>query len=95
MYIFALQNNMTYPEAAELEKRLQGILSQAGESKKPEEESFTSIIRSKISRLSTEEELTDYLKREAGRLGKCHNTAYQLFMDWMDVLENPKMDDLE
>ena len=95
VYIFALQNNMTYPEAAELEKRLQGILSQAGETKKPEEESFTPIIRSKISRLSTEEELTDYLKHEAGRLGKCHNTAYQLFMDWMDVLENPKMDDLE
>lgn len=95
VYIFALQNGMSYLSAVELAEQMEGILSQVQESQELEEDSFTPIIRSQISQLSTVEELQDYLRHAVGRLGRCHNTAYQLFTDMMGILENPVRDEVE
>lgn len=95
VYIFALQNGIPYLSAVELAGQMQEILSQVRESQELEEDSFTPIIRSQVSQLSTVEELRDYLLHTVGRLGRCHNNAYQMFMDMMDTLKNPEMDDVE
>lgn len=95
VYIFALKNGMTYPEAVSLEKEVSGSLAAAGDSTELSQDSFTPIIRSELSGLNTVEELKDYLQHAAGRLGRCHNNAYQMFMEMLDTLENPVTDEVE
>ena len=90
--IFALQNGLDYHQTLALEERLAGLLPDVSEEAEPSEDSFTGIIRSEVSELGTEEELEAYLRHAAGRLGYCHNNAYQLFIDMMDTLENPAAD---
>lgn len=95
VYIFALQNGMSYQTAVKLAGQMEGILSQVQETRELEEDSFTPMIRSQLSQLSTVEELQDYLLHAVGRLGRCHNNAYQMFLDMMDALENPEIDEVE
>lgn len=92
IFIFALQNGLDFHQAQALVKRMAGLLSDVSEKTEFSENSFTEIIRSEVSELSTEEELEDYLQHAAGRLGRYHNNAYQLFMDMMNTLENPPTD---
>ncbi len=95
VYIFALQNGMTYPQAAALAEEASQLLAKAQDSAAPSEDSFTPIIRSELSGLTTEEELKDYLRQAAGRLGRFHNNAYQMFLEMMDTLEHPVTDEVE
>ena len=90
VYLFALKQGMGYLEAEALNREMQAILSQAKDTKEPPESSFTPIIRREIEKISTQEELTDYLREAAPRMGRYHNTAYQLFMDMMETLKYPE-----
>lgn len=90
VYLFALKQGMGYLEAEALNREMQVILSQAKDTKEPPESSFTPIIRREIEKISTQEELTDYLREAAPRMGRYHNTAYQLFMDMMETLKYPE-----
>ena len=94
VYIFALQHGMTYREAQALETRMKGLLSDVKEQKTIAEDSFTTVIRSEVSALQTEEELSAYLRTSAERLGRFHNNAYSLFMEMIGELENPQMDEM-
>lgn len=95
VYIFALKQGMDYPEAQELNRQMEELLSNVKEAKNPTENSFTQVIRSQISELSTQEELADYLKESVQRLGRYHNNAYKLFLEMLDALEHPPLDEKE
>ena len=90
VFIFALQHGMTYREAVKLNGRMQQYLAETKEAKEPQEDSFTPIVREEAAALKDEEELADFLKRMAGRLGRLHNYAYQEFMDRIELLTNPE-----
>lgn len=61
----------------------------------PAADSFTPVIRAEVSSLGTREELKDYLRDAASRLGTYHNNAYRLFMDMLETLEHPVVDETE
>ncbi len=92
VYIFALQRGMDYPDARELMKRTESVLAETKEGRDPDEDSFTPLIRAEVFALGSQDELVDYLRRNAGRLGRFHNYAYRLFMEMIRVLEDPRMD---
>lgn len=93
VYIFALKQGMDYLEARDLDRSMEEQLAGVKESKDQAEDSFTPIIRTEISALNTKEELADYLRHGAARLGRYHNNAYKLFMEMMEVLKQPPLDD--
>ncbi|MGN0794500.1 MAG: hypothetical protein ACI4MG_08540 [Aristaeellaceae bacterium] len=86
VYAYALDRGMTYPEAVALYNRVQpGQVADDSMVK-----SFTPLIHQEAQRCRTEDELREYLRSAAGKLGKLHNTAYQHFMAMMKVLEEPE-----
>lgn len=95
VYIFALKQGMDYSRARKLNDEMKEILSKVTESRTLAEDSFTPIIRSEVTALSTKEELADYLTEAVSRLGRYHNNSYKLFMDMMEVLEHPKLYETE
>lgn len=95
VYLFALKQGMDYSEANRLNEEMAEVLSRVTESGTLSEDSFTPIIRSEVAALGTREELVDYLTGAVSRLGRYHNNAYRLFMDMMEVLENPLPDEGE
>lgn len=93
VYIFALKQGMDYPSARALDGEMRAMLDGAKDAREPAEDSFTPIIRQEVYALNSKEELRDYLRQAAPRLGRCHNTAYRLFMEMMDTLKNPQLDE--
>ena len=93
VYIFALKQGMTYPEAQKLNEEMASLMKGVKEEKKVDGNSLTTLIRSEVSELQTKEELAEYLHEAAPRLGRCHNNAYRLFMDMLESLEHPVLDE--
>lgn len=94
VYIYALDHGMDYPSARELDEKMQGKLKKRRkEGTVIAEDSFTAVIRKEIEHLKTVEELEDYLLQAQGRLGSFHNSAYQLFMGFWELLEEAAIED--
>lgn len=89
VFIFALNNGLSYVEAEALTVTLQEELKKGKDQKDIAENSFTSVMRSEISALNTVEELKAYVEEAAERIGHCHNKAYQMFTEMMSQLETP------
>lgn len=86
VYAFALREGMRYPEAQALYGRVKPDEDAGGADAT---ESFTPLVHQEAAQLETEEELAQYLKQAARRLGSLHNSAYQQFLELMSVLERP------
>lgn len=95
VYIFALKQGLDYAGARALEQELREYLLDISPSTMPAADSFTPVIRAEVSSLGTREELKDYLRDAASRLGTYHNNAYRLFMDMLETLEHPVVDEAE
>ena len=95
VYIFALKQGMDFLEAEKLNEEMKEYVSGVQEGKALSQDSFTPVIRTEVSALGTKEELADFLAGAAARLGQYHNNAYQLFMDMMELLENPRPEEGE
>lgn len=95
VYIFALQNKIDFLEARALAEKLSEELRGSYDSPEPPEENYTDSIRKSIMELSTMGELEAFLRRESGRLGRYHNSAYRMFKKMMNELEHPKIDGME
>lgn len=86
VYAFALDRSMSYPEAVALFDRVKPDASaDTGTT-----ESFTPLIRQEAQRCRTEDELRDYLRAAAGKLGSLHNVAYQHFLSMLQLLDAPE-----
>ncbi|MBR4082585.1 MAG: hypothetical protein IKK21_12445 [Clostridia bacterium] len=90
-FIFALKQGIEYPAACALAERMAAVCT-APETEA--EDSYTGVIRAEVAALQSEAQLAEYLRGAAARLGKMHNTAYQLFMEYMTLLEEGDIADL-
>lgn len=81
-YGFALSKGMRFSEAQALYERM------PKESNEADYDASTALIKNDILSISDEKELVSYVGRALSALGKFHNTAYALFMDYMQMLED-------
>ena len=92
VFLYALRENLTYPQALDLRDRMAGknlLASNHGDS-----ETFTELVRQGAERITGVEELEDFLRQFQGQLGSFHNTAYALFREYLNLLCAPEIDDL-
>ena len=92
VFLFALREKMTYPEALLLRDDLAGkqLLSPGNKN----ESSLTGLVRQDAERISSAGELEDYLRQSQEQLGSFHNTAYSLFREYLNILCVPEINDL-
>lgn len=92
VYLYALSHGMRYPDAVAMQARLaaKGLLSPP---RTEETTLYTGGIRQRVQTLSSEAELEAFLRDAHGELGKMHNTAYSLFMSFLDLLGLPRLND--
>lgn len=91
IYIYALSNNLNYLEATALHNYFaqKGLfISDPCESTTV----YTDQVRNRIASLSNDTELEEFLISAQNELGKFHNTAYNLFIEFLELLKNPVMD---
>lgn len=89
VYIFGLQNGLSWQEASKLSARMQEITASAEDTKVIHTKVRTSNIRPRVEALRTEEELEAFLREESSNLGYFHNQAYELFTGMLSRLQNP------
>lgn len=83
VYGYALSKGMTYEEAKDLLERIPNTDSPGADAS-----ASTSLIKSDVLSITDEKELIDYVSKTLSSLGKYHNTAYRLFMEYMKALED-------
>ncbi len=95
VYMFALNNKMSYTDARTLYGKVSEYVNSSAEQLLPGEKDFTSYIGSELLSLKTEQELMDFFRNSADRLGNFHNTAYKFFMEYLSLLMTPQRDELD
>ncbi len=89
VYIYAINNSMDYNDAGALDEKIRQYIKNGREKTKVAKESFTPFIKNELEKIKSEDELIEYIRDASDRLGKCHNTAYKLFMDYLTLLKSP------
>ncbi|MGN1020952.1 MAG: hypothetical protein ACI4O7_11365 [Aristaeellaceae bacterium] len=86
VYAYALDRGMTYPEARALYERVRpdAVADRSMAT------SYTPQMNDQAAGIRTEEELREYLRANAWRMGELHNTAYQTFDAMMKMLKTPR-----
>lgn len=84
--LFALEHKMLYCDACDLLERMRLLCKDKTSPESPD--TMTGDIKPRIERIQTEEELADFLITEAPKLGKMHNTAYDLYINFMNLLSD-------
>lgn len=92
VWLFALEHGMDYQGACDLSSHMALAVKEAGKTE-DDTQTMTENIRQQVGRLRTVKELEAFLTEMAPHLGSLHNTAYRLFMDFMDLLRSARMDD--
>ncbi len=82
-YGFALSKGKTFKEAQALYERMP---TQAKEN--ADADASTSLVKNDVLSIADEAELFAYIEKTIAQLGKFHNTAYNLFMEYMGMLED-------
>lgn len=92
IFIYALLQGMKYPQALELYDRMEkkGLLKRR---RSEGEAMYTEQARTSVIHLADEAELEGFLSDAARELGAYHNTAYALFMDFLELLGLPRLND--
>lgn len=83
-YGFALSKGMNFAEAKALYER---IPKETG-AENANTAASTNLIKDDVMSIADEAELIAYIQKALSALGKFHNTAYALFMDYMQMLED-------
>lgn len=92
IFLYALREKMTYPQALALrdsmaEKNL--LVSGSGGS-----DTFTGFIRQSAEQITDAGDLEEFLWQSREYLGSFHNTAYDFFRKYLELLCAPEIDDL-
>lgn len=90
-YAFALSRGMKYSEAVALAARIEASLKKKSLEGEPAD-SYTALVRQEVLALESEEELESYILENQAALGGYHNTAYELFMSFLSLLQSPEAD---
>ncbi len=92
VFLFALREKMTYPEALALRDDLaeKKLLSP----KNKDDSSLTGLVRQNAEHIASASELEEYLRQSQEQLGSLHNTAFSLFREYLNILCAPEINDL-
>ena len=92
IFLYALKEGLRYPEALEMQKEMKdkGLLT--GE-KLGEERLLTGLVRKDLDALESAADLEEFLREYQGRLVRFHNTAYEMFQGYMELLTGAAIDD--
>ncbi len=87
VWAYSIVQGLNFAETSELLKR--AAEERASRQVIADSASYTALIREKLQPVLSQgqEALLDFLRREAGALGSCHNTAHRLFLQYMNLLE--------
>lgn len=94
VFSYALINGLTYKEACSLRSKISelGLLEPPTSPISGGEGLLTNQIQGRATSLASDEELISFLRAERDNLGTLHNTAYNIFVKYMDILQNPDVD---
>lgn len=92
VFIHALKEGLSYTEALALQTEMEakGLL---GREKSGEKDLLTQFVRQELDTLEGTAGLEDFLREYQGRLGSFHNTAFEMFKSYMDLLTDAEIDD--
>lgn len=93
IYIYALNNGMSYLEAKALRDDVMAKIKTAEEAEDVPPDSFTSVIKAEVGQINSVDELTEYIIGAEQRLGEKHNSAFAMFNEMMEHLESPELED--
>lgn len=93
VWLFAIAHSLSYQEACKLSKKLAPVY-QLPKNANDDQNTRTESIIQLVRQLKTVDELKAFLLESAPMLGKLHNTAYSLYMDFIDLLKTAQLDDL-
>lgn len=95
IFLYALKEGLSYPESLALqgEMKRKGLLTQEKHEKYAEDRVLTGIVRKNLDALEDAAGLEEFLREYQGRLGSFHNTAYEVFRDYIDLLTGAEIDD--
>ena len=82
-YGYALSKGMAFEEARALYERMP-----KQENENANADASTNLVKNDVLSIADEAELAGYIEKSIAQLGKLHNTAYNLFMDYMAMLED-------
>ena len=91
--LFALEQGMSYTDYRALQTRLEPVYRRP-EGGEDGQEAMTAAVRQQAEQIETEAELEAFLRETAPQLGTMHNTAYRLYMDFMELLKSASIGDL-
>ncbi len=92
VYIYARTWELTYDAAAALLSELEKekLLQISSDSFV---DTYTAEVREMVRQLGTPEELKAFFRENGHKLGAFHNTAYQLFQGFLELLIQPELND--
>lgn len=92
VYLYSLLHGQTFTHA----KKLYDSLKEKNLLKTPKNEQkevLTGEVRMNIETIRSDEELETFFRENISLLGKMHNTAYSIMMDFLSLLRQPEKDD--
>ena len=98
IWCYGIRHDYTYPQITQLQARHAQLIQQAPEAKETMPKEYTASVKNalELPLSGSEDDLLAHLVRKQDSLGMLHNTAYKLFMRYMDLLEKGYSDgDLE
>lgn len=92
IFLYALKEGLSYPEALVLQTEMEakGLLRRE---KSGEQNLLTKFVRQDLDALEGIAGLEDFLREYQGRLGSFHNTAFEMFKGYLDLLTGAEIDD--
>lgn len=85
VYAFALSHNISYVKAGEIVREISADVQDIQQN----DDVYTALVKKEIMEIDSVEDLKAYIKQAEAKLGTYHNTAYALFTEYMNILENP------
>lgn len=85
VFAYALSKKTPFKEAKAICEEIASDIKNV----KDNEEVYTELVRCEVEEITSIEALKTYIRQSKSKLGTYHNTAYSLFMEYMNILENP------
>lgn len=87
VWFFALTHGMSYLDACGLRDRIMRIYEE-NKGSEDNTDMMTETVRQQLDQIQTVKELESFIASQASNLGKMHNTAYDLFNHFLELLRD-------
>lgn len=89
-YAFALRSGKTYREALVLRERALRLYQKEKDAfTQNTPDMYTRQLQEEFARITAEAEFFEFVRKHAKELGKLHETAYEKFVELLDILQKP------